>query len=346
MEALWFWLVAWLLTTYVVLDGFDLGAGVAHLWVARSDEERRLVIRSIGPVWDGNEVWLIAAGVTLYFAFPALYASSFSGFYLPLMIVLWLIILRGISIELRGHIDSPVWKPFWDAGFAISSGLLAIFFGAALGNVIRGVPLDETGRFFLPLWTDFNLSREVGILDWYTVLVGLLAVLTLTMHGALWVALKTEGNLQARSRRLASTAWCGVAAMTVLVTVFTMRIQPKVWENFTTYPWGFLIPSLAVAGLAAAFVYTRSGDDLRAFLASCGFIVGIMSSAAFGIFPYVLPSNADPELGLTAYNVATSAYGLRVGLIWWIPGMILALGYFSFTYRHFAGKVRLDEEGY
>src|SRR5206468_8991904 len=140
MGTIWFWLVAIMITIYVLLDGFDLGAGAIHLLAAKTDEERRQVLASIGPVWDGNEVWLLAAGGTLYFAFPALYASSFSGFYLPLMIVLWLLILRGIAIEFRGHIDSSTWRPLWDAVFSLSSGLLAIFFGAALGNVVRGVP--------------------------------------------------------------------------------------------------------------------------------------------------------------------------------------------------------------
>src|SRR5258705_1660744 len=147
MGTIWFWLVAIMIATYVLLDGFDLGTGAIHLFVAKTDHERRQVLASIGPVWDGNEVWLIAAGGTLYFAFPGLYASSFSGFYLPLMIVLWLLILRGIAIEFRSHIDSPVWKPLWDFVFSAASVLLSIFFGAALGNVIRGVPLDQKGEF-------------------------------------------------------------------------------------------------------------------------------------------------------------------------------------------------------
>src|SRR5208282_956735 len=172
METIWFCLIALMLAMYVVLDGFDLGAGIIHLGVARTDGERRAVLASIGPVWDGNEVWLIAAGGTLYFAFPALYASGFSGFYLPLMIVLWLLILRGSSIEFRNHIKSKVWDPLWDLLFCASSLLLAVFFGAALANVVRGVPLDASGYFFEPLWTNFRLGEETGILDWYTTLVG------------------------------------------------------------------------------------------------------------------------------------------------------------------------------
>src|ERR1700686_967525 len=169
MGTVWFCLVALMLTVYVVLDGFDLGAGVVRLFIAHSEEERRLVSRTIGPVWDANEVWLIAAGGTLYFAFPALYASAFSGFYLPLMIVLWLLVLRGASIEFRNHIKSAVWDPLWDFLFCASSLLLAVFFGAALGNVVRGVPLDSSGYFFEPLWTNFRLGDETGILDWCTI---------------------------------------------------------------------------------------------------------------------------------------------------------------------------------
>src|ERR1700687_4024168 len=193
MGTIWFCLVAAMIVIYVLLDGFDLGAGAIHLLVAKTDEERRAVLASIGPVWDGNEVWLIAAAGTLYFAFPALYASSFSGFYLPLMIVLWLLILRGASIEFRNHVKSAVWDPFWDFLFCASSLLLAIFYGAALANVVRGVPLDASGYFFEPLWTNFQIVDDSGILDWCTILVGVLSLLALVLHGSLWVQLKAEG---------------------------------------------------------------------------------------------------------------------------------------------------------
>src|ERR1700730_17479074 len=179
LETIWFCLVALMIAAYVILDGYDLGAGMIHLFVARFYDERPQLLNTIGTFWDGNEVWLIAGGGTLYFAFPALYATSFSGFYLPLMMVLWLLILRGIAIEFRNHIDSLVWKPFWDVVFGGASALLAIFFGAALGNVVRGVPLDANNEFFLPLWTNFGIGREVGILDWYTVLVAVTAFVTL-----------------------------------------------------------------------------------------------------------------------------------------------------------------------
>jgi cytochrome d ubiquinol oxidase subunit II len=337
MEAIWFCLVALTLAGYVVLDGYDIGAGIVHLLVARSDLERRQILESIGPFWDGNEVWLIAGGGTLYFAFPGLYASSFSGFYLPLMIVLWLLMLRGISIEVRNHIDSPVWKPFWDVIFAGASVLLAIDFGAALGNVVRGAPLDSSGDFFLPLWTSFRPSGEVGILDWYTVLVAVTALCALLLHGALWVRLKTEGPLQTRSRDLAARAWWAVGALTVIVTILSFRVQPHLWQSFMERPWGYVFPALAIAGFVGIGL---CGSEVRAFLFSALYLLGMLSSVAFGLFPYVLPSNTDPNLSLTIYNTAPGEYGLRIGLAWWIPGMALASAYSIFTHRKFAGKVQ------
>src|SRR5512140_2642659 len=207
MGFIWFWLVAIMIVMYVLLDGFDLGVGILHPFIAKTESERNISIRSIGPFWDANEVWLLAGGGTLYFAFPTLYAASFSGFYLPLMMVLWLLMLRGISIEFRSHVESPVWRALWDVVFGGASTLLTIFFGAALGNVVRGVPLDASGFFFLPLWTDFGVTGELGILDWYTVAIGLAAFVTLLLHGALWVAHKTDGPLEARCRLLALRAW-------------------------------------------------------------------------------------------------------------------------------------------
>lgn len=344
METLWFALVAVMITGYVVLDGFDLGAGIVHLLAARTEAERVSVIASIGPVWDGNEVWLLAGGGTLYFAFPALYASSFSGFYLPLVIVLWLLILRGISIEFRSHLDSPTWKPLWDVVFAFASALLAIFFGAALGNVVRGVPLNPQGEFFLPLWTNFQPGAEAGILDWYTILAGVFAFATLAMHGALWVWYRIEGPVQERSRRLAWWAFAAVAVCTLVTTIASWSIQPQIPASFARHPAGYIFPLLAIGGLAGIPFYLSRRKELPAFLHSCLFIVGMLTSAAFGLFPYVLPSNAPTHLGLTVYNTAAPAYGLHVGLIWWIPGMALAVAYTTFVYRRFSGKIRPGED--
>src|SRR5579859_113017 len=242
MLFVWFWLVAIMIAGYVVLDGFDLGAGVLHLFIARTEQERRTVIRTIGPVWDGNEVWLLAGGGTLYFAFPWLYASGFSGFYLPLMIVLWLLILRGIGIELRNHLDSPVWREFFDGCFALSSTLLVIFFGAALGNVIRGVPLQQDGYFFLPLWTNWRVGPEPGILDWYTVIAGVVALVALTLHGANYIALKTEGVLNARARGMARRLWPALIVLTGVSLWATVEVRPGILDNYKHHPLAFLVP--------------------------------------------------------------------------------------------------------
>jgi cytochrome d ubiquinol oxidase subunit II len=335
MPLIWFCLAAVTIAGYVVLDGFDLGAGAIHLFVARDAAERKLILRTIGPVWDGNEVWLLAGGGTLFMAFPALYAASFSGFYLPLMIVLWLLILRGVSIEFRNHLDSPVWTPLWDGGFCVASALLAVFFGAALGNVVRGVPLDVSGNFFMPLWTDFSPEALPGILDWYTILIGVLALAALAAHGALWVRYKTGGELSVRAGAAARGLWWMLGALTLLATAGSFSIQPRIGENFRAYPWGMVFPLLAVIG----FVGMRRRGELPAFLSSCAYLVGMLTSVAFGVFPYVLPAAPARELGLTIYNAAAADYGLKVALAWWIPGMLLAAGYSAFVYRKFAGKV-------
>ena len=346
LPVVWFWIVAVMIAMYVVLDGFDLGAGIIHLAVAKTDEERRMVLKSIGPVWDGNEVWLLAGGGTLYFAFPVLYASSFSGFYLPLMVVLWLLILRGTSVEFRSHIQNTVWRPMWDVIFGFSSALLAIFFGAALGNVVRGVPLNEKGEFFLPLWTNFQPGREPGILDWYTILIGVYAFLVLTQHGALWVAYKTPSPVQERARNIARPVWYAVAALTVVVTVASFRLQPKLAESFVRWPAGYVFPLLALVSLAGILVFQRKQDDLKAFLSSMFFIVGMLTSVVFGVFPMVLPANTDPAFSLTIYNASAPEYGLKVGLWWFTPGILIAAFYFWFLYRRFAGKVTVEQEGY
>jgi len=195
MGFIWFWIVAVMIAAYVVLDGFDIGIGILYPFLARNEEDRCVMMRAIGPVWDGNEVWLLAGGGTLYFAFPLLYASAFSGFYLPLMIVLWLLIGRGASIELRLHVDNAVWRSFFDGLFFLSSALLAIFLGAALANVVRGVPLGADQYFFLPLWTNWRVGPHPGILDWYTVIGGLVAFIALATHGALYLATKAPGDL-------------------------------------------------------------------------------------------------------------------------------------------------------
>ncbi|MDQ5817679.1 MAG: cytochrome d ubiquinol oxidase subunit II [Actinomycetota bacterium] len=346
METIWFICVAFMIAMYVLLDGFDLGAGAIHLFVAKNDRERRTILRAIGPVWDGNEVWLIAAGGTLFFAFPVLYASSFSGFYLPLIIVLWLLMIRGLSIELRAHIKDPMWASFWDVMFFIGSSLLAVFFGAALGNVVRGVPLDGDGNFFQPLWTNFSpFSRPPGILDWYTILIGLLALTTLVVHGSNFVALKTENEVNARSRRISRLFALAAVVLTVLATLSTLWVSPWMFQSFNERPYGYVLPLVAIAGLVGMILFNVRGNDRAAFLSSSVYILGMLTSTVFGVYPNVLPA-VNPENSLTIQNAASSDYSQAVGLIWWSIGMVLAAIYFIFIYRLFRGKVRMEDEGY
>ena len=344
MGTIWFCLVAIMLAGYVVLDGFDIGAGILHLWIARTEDERRTVLRSIGSVWDGNEVWLIAGGGTLYFAFPALYAASFSGFYLPLMMVLWLLIFRGISIEFRSQVGGRIWSVFWDATFALASILLAVFFGAALGNVVRGVPFDASGNFFEPLWTNFVPAGNTGIVDWYTILIGVAALAVLALHGATWIAHKTEGALNERAVRWGSLIWWLVVALTVIVTITTFRLLPQHLESFRIRPWGLLFPVIAVAGLLGIKWFTRNRRESFAFLSSCAYIVGMLTSVAFSLYPNVLPASTNPALGLTIANSKAADYGLKIGLIWWMIGMALATGYTIHVYRNISGKVSVSED--
>ncbi len=336
---IWFWLVALMITGYVVLDGFDLGAGVLHLLIAKTDEERRTVLRTIGPVWDGNEVWLIAGGGTLFFAFPLLYASSFSGFYLPLTIVLWLLVLRGIGVELRTHMDSIVWRGLFDGCFALSSVLLTVFFGAAFGNVIRGVPLGKDGFFFLPLWTNWDVGPQPGVLDWYTVSAGALALVALTVHGAHWIALKTGGDLNLRARRAAARLWPLLALLTMATLVLTLSIRAELLGNYREHPVLFVIPLAVAASLVGMLLYRRRGNDARAFLCSAAYLTAMLVGAAAAVYPNLLMSTTDSALNLTVHNAAAGAYSLSAGLIVWLVGMALAVGYFVFIYRMFRGKV-------
>jgi cytochrome d ubiquinol oxidase subunit II len=345
METLWFVLVTFMLAMYVILDGFDLGAGIIHLYAARSDNERRLILNAIGPVWDGNEVWILAAGGTLYFAFPQVYASSFSGFYLPLIIVLWLLILRGLGIEFRHHVHNPLWSRFWDGTFSLASSLLAIFLGAALGNVIRGVPLDEQGYFFTPLWTTFAVSPDAGVLDWYTVIFGLIGFFTLAVHGGTYISMKTTGEVQRRAQLATTIGWWGTLLFSVIGVIATLLIRPELMENFSHIPLGLILPISGFLGLMGVKYYHSRGLETRSFVSSTIFILGMLGGTAFALYPNLLTSLTDPALSLNVHNTAAQPYGLTVGLVWWIIGVALALGYFVYLYRSFRGKTTLPDDG-
>jgi cytochrome d ubiquinol oxidase subunit II len=342
METVWFMIVAFMLVCYVILDGFDIGAGIVHFFVGRDERERAAVIRSIGPIWDGNEVWLLATGGTLYFAFPQLYAAGFSGFYLPLIMVLWLLILRATGIELRHQLDNPLWTKFWDFVFSMASILLAIFFGAALGNVIRGVPLDSTGYFFEPLFTDWTTTGATGILDWFTVLSGVVAFVALAVHGANYIALKTEDDMNARARKVVGLGWFALVVVTGASLAAVMVVSPQLLDNYFALPVGWLIPLLVAASLGAIKYFNIKGNDKAAFLSSSVYLAMMLGGAVYGLYPNVLPA-LDPAHSLTIQNSKAGDYGLMVGLIWWPIGIIIALGYFTFLFRTFKGKVAMDE---
>ncbi len=339
MGFIWFWLVAVMIVGYVVLDGFDLGVGVLHLFLVRNENERLATLRSIGPVWDGNEVWLLAGGGTLYFAFPLLYASAFSGFYLPLMIVLWLLVLRGVSLELRNHLDLGVWRSLLDGVFGLASALLAIFYGAALANVLRGVPLQPDGYFFLPLWTNWQPGVAPGILDWYTVIGGLVALVALTLHGALWLTIKTSGDLEQRARRIVTPLWLALVALTVVSLIATIAVRPASLDNYSHYPVTFIVPVGVVAALAALWFWNRNAQPVKAFLASSVYLFFMLAGACWGVYPTLLPATTGSANDITLARAISGPHTLSVGLAWWTFGMALAVAYVVFVYSRFKGKV-------
>ncbi len=342
MEALWFALLSLMLTAYVVLDGFDFGAGIVHLVAAKQDDERRAVLAAIGPVWDGNEVWLVASGGVLVFAFPRAYAAACSGFYLPLVIVLWLLVLRGVSIEFRGLEPNPLWRAFWDATFALASGAMALVLGAALGNVVRGFPIEASGNFGAPLFTDFRPGARPGAFDWYTTLVGLFAFAALGAHGALYVAWKTTGPLRDRCALWASRFGVAAVALFVVVSLATKVAAPAFFAAIGARPLAWLLASVALGGLVAAARGQRRGDERLAFLGSSASLAGLVSATAAALYPVILRSTLDEAASITATNAATSRHGLVVGLFGWVPAMALAVGYFTYLFRSFRGKVAPD----
>ena len=262
------------------------------------------------------------------------------------MIVLWLLIMRGLGIELRHQVDHPLWKAFWDGVFALGSTLLAVFLGAALGNVVRGVPIGDHGYFFEPLWTSLTVQPEAGIIDWFTLLMGVLGLATLASHGANYLAMKTEGELQKRARRISHVSFYLVAGACVITIACARSIRPALFGNFEAYVWGWIFPLIGLSGLLGMFVFQRQGKDGRAFIASSAFIGGMLAATAFALFPDVLPASNGAQNDLTIYNTSAPSYGLGVGVIWWVIGMALAVAYFAYLFKRFRGKVTLGSDGY
>src|SRR6266436_4490455 len=301
MIATWYAFVSFMLITYVVLDGRNFGAGMIHWFVAKTPEELRQVIAAIGPLWSWHEVWLVAFGGTLLAIFPRLLASAFAGHYLALFLILWCFILRGISIEVGGHINDRLWQGFWDFIFVFSNFLLAILFGAAAGNVVRGVPLNADGNFSMAFFTNFKVRGHVGLLDWYTVSIAILAVVMLGAHGAAYLTLKTEGPVHDRSEKWARYLWIAVVPLLAVVLIESRIVRPdlpgRAWSNPF---WWIGLVVVAASAFTLVTGLTRQ-QELHAFVGSNFLIVGLLATGAAAIFPVMLHSTLAPENSLTAY---------------------------------------------
>jgi cytochrome bd ubiquinol oxidase subunit II len=330
INTVWFVVLTFMLAGYAVLDGFDLGVGTLHLLLGRTREERARLIDSIGPVWNGNEVWLLGVGGSMVAAFPHLYAASFSGFYLALMLVLWLLLARGLGIEFRHQIHHPMWHDAWDVAFSVASLLLALLFGVALGNVLRGVPFDGNGEF---------RGTFALLLNPFAILTGVLSAATLALHGASWAALKTEGPLQLRARRFAAVSGWVSLALLVATIAASFLVRPDFTRNFTAHPWLLLFPAVTAAGAVVSYLARRADRDRRAFTGSAIYVAGIVASVAAGLYPVLLPARpGSASAGLDIYNAASAEGSLRTALMVYLFGISLVGIYQVNVYRIWKGK--------
>src|SRR5213595_1095409 len=345
MIAGWYAAVSFMLIIYVVLDGRNFGAGMLQWFVAKTPSERRQVIAAIGPLWSWHEVWLLGFGGTLIAIFPRLMASSFAGYYLALFLILWCLILRGVSIEVGGHINDRLWQGYWDFNFVLSNLLLAILFGAAAGNVARGVPVDAQENFSMAFFTDFNVRGHVGLLDWYTVSIAILAAVMLAAHGATYLTLKTEGPVHDRSEKFAKYLWTAVVPLSVVVLVESRFVRPDLpGRGALSNPFWWLGLIVITASTITLISGLTSRREQRAFLGSNFLIFGLLATGAAAIFPVMLHSTLAPENSLTAYAVAAGPMSLRLASFWWPVGFALAVFYFVFISRRYAGKVSVQRD--
>ncbi|WP_147678702.1 cytochrome d ubiquinol oxidase subunit II [Algibacter pacificus] len=355
MELFWYIVLMTMLAIYVILDGYDFGAGIIHLFFAKTEKDKKAITNAIGPFWDANEVWLIAAGGVLFFAFPTLYASSFSGFYLPLIMILWLLIFRAIGLELRGQVHNRMWEAIWDKAFGISSLLLALFFGVALGNVVRGVNLGnvvngvsthEAHFFFLPLWnpTFSPHAEELGIIDWFTLLLGIIGVVSLAIHGANWIIFKTNSDLNEKLKKVVFSLNIVLLILVIVSISIWHIIDPNPFHNFMVHPWLWIFPSITIVGLFGLFKVKSFKKHGIGFLFSSLFLFGGLTTTVASIFPKVLPSTNSINPDLTLYNVAAHEYGLSIGIYWFVIAVILVAVYMFIQYKVFSGK--MDDVGY
>ena len=336
LNTIWFVLVGVLFTGYAILDGFDLGVGALHLFT-KKDEERRLMINSIGPVWDGNEVWLVTGGGALFAAFPNVYATVFSGFYLALMLLLAALIFRGVAIEFRSKQPMRWWRQMWDVSFCAGSVLAALLIGVALGNIAWGVPVDERGEF---------AGTFLGLLTPYPLLVGITTVAVFMMHGAIYGAMKTEGELHDKLRLWGTRCTIFFVICAVTLMMATLLYVPHMAARLRATPWLFsvaLLHMLAVANIPREF---HRGRDRMAFLSSCGAIITLMALFSLNIFPNIIYSPEHPENSLTIYNAASTPKTLGIMLVIAGIGVPAVTAYTVSIYWIFRGKVKLDRVSY
>lgn len=337
LNQVWFVLYVAIIGGYVILDGFDLGTGILHPFVARTDRERRVMLNAIGPVWDGNEVWLVLGGGALFAAFPLVYASLFSGFYTAMMLVLLVLILRTVSIEFRSKRDSPRWRATWDWVFFGSSLGITVLLGVALANVLRGVALDADGNMFIDL---------VDLLSPYALLVGVAGVAMLALHGAIYLTLKTDGELLERLRRLIPRLMVVAFVLVTAVIGWTLALDQPIDDRFRERPWTVVFPLLALGAALLAWRLLRQARYLPAFFASGTMIGLLLASVGAGLYPVLLPSSIDPANDLTIYNAASAEPTLMVMFVVACIGLPFVLLYTAGVYYFFRGRVELDDESY
>lgn len=336
LNTIWFLLIGILLTGYALLDGFDFGVGAFHLF-ARKEDERRILLNSIGPVWDGNEVWLVVGGGALFAAFPHVYATVFSGFYLAFILLLFALIFRAASIEFRGKLSSPAWQGLWDTVFSFSSILAPILIGVAFGNVVWGVPIDPEKEF---------AGTFLSLLHPYSLLMGVTVLALFMMHGALYLWMKTEGDLEEKVRKWAGGAFVFFSVCFGLVTAATFRFVPRMITAFGKEPLFCLVPLLAIFILLSIPWHIKEGRKGAAFISSSAVIIFLMMLFGIGMYPDLIASNPNPERSLTIYNAASSEKTLSIMLTIALIGMPLVLTYVTVIYRVFRGKVKLDSSSY
>jgi cytochrome d ubiquinol oxidase subunit II len=337
LETIWFVILGALLSGYAVLDGFDLGVGILHPFVPRDDRERRIAMNAIGPIWDGNEVWLVTFGGALFAAFPAAYATAFSGFYSAFMLLLFGLILRAVSLELRGKLETELWRRAWDWAFFAGSALAALLFGVAVGNAIAGVPLDARGTLSGSLAAQLNP---------YALLVGAFTVATFAMHGALFLNLKTEGELQQRLERWMWRTFGAFLVTYMLTTIYTLVKVPRASARFADHPAAALVVVVTVLAIANVprSIYWRK--PAQAFASSCATIVGLLALFGGALYPNLVTASNDPALSVTIHGAASSPRTLGIMLAIAAIGMPFVAGYTAVVYWTFRGKVRLDPHSY